>query len=290
MTESEWLASENPANMLRWLTGEGVKRVPPQDTKDGRLISDRKLRLFACACWRKYYDHWTAHPPGPDNLHTLPTAIAAAEKYADNPAGLPIMSVWPLDGPSGGVCAMETVRRIGGSEAVRELMADILREIVDNPYHPARPMWTQGLTANGVVEYPNAWLTPTVIALAESAYEERRRECGRCYRSGMLYTLNSHTGEESGSPCSACKGAGTIDDGTLDPDRLAVLSDALEEAGCPAEVECPDCDGGRKYAPFGLCLKCPQNCLVPNPLLAHLRSPGPHVRGMWSLDLILGKE
>jgi hypothetical protein len=49
--------------------------------------------------------------------------------------------------------------------------------------------------------------------------------------------------------------------GTLDPTRLADLADALEEAGCDqADV------------------------------LAHLRSPGPHVRGCWVLDLLLGKS
>ncbi len=48
--------------------------------------------------------------------------------------------------------------------------------------------------------------------------------------------------------------------GHLDPARLAVLSDALEEAGCT------DAD-----------------------ILTHLRSPGHHVRGCWALDLVLGK-
>jgi hypothetical protein len=44
-------------------------------------------------------------------------------------------------------------------------------------------------------------------------------------------------------------------------DRLPVLADALEEAGCAN----PD-------------------------LLGHLRGPGPHARGCWALDLLLGKE
>jgi hypothetical protein len=48
--------------------------------------------------------------------------------------------------------------------------------------------------------------------------------------------------------------------GTLDPALLAVLADALEESGCT--------DTG---------------------LLGHLRSPGPHVRGCFALDLVLGK-
>jgi hypothetical protein len=48
--------------------------------------------------------------------------------------------------------------------------------------------------------------------------------------------------------------------GHLGPQRLAVLADALEEAGCTD----PD-------------------------LLSHLRQPGPHFRGCWAVDLILQK-
>jgi hypothetical protein len=44
-------------------------------------------------------------------------------------------------------------------------------------------------------------------------------------------------------------------------DDLPVLADALEDAGCDASE-----------------------------LLAHLREPGPHVRGCWAFDLILGKS
>jgi hypothetical protein len=49
--------------------------------------------------------------------------------------------------------------------------------------------------------------------------------------------------------------------GTLDPARLAVLTDALEEVGCDN-----------------------------SDILTHLRGPGPHVRGCWVVDLLLGKE
>ena len=31
-------------------------------------------------------------------------------------------------------------------------------------------------------------------------------------------------------------------------------------------------------------------CYCPNPLLAHLRGPGPHARGCWATDCILRKE
>jgi hypothetical protein len=49
--------------------------------------------------------------------------------------------------------------------------------------------------------------------------------------------------------------------GTLDPARLGVVADALEEAGCA--------DAG---------------------LLDHLRSPGPHVRGCFAVDLLLDRQ
>jgi hypothetical protein len=44
-------------------------------------------------------------------------------------------------------------------------------------------------------------------------------------------------------------------------DRLPILADAIEEAGCDQ----PD-------------------------ILNHCRGPGPHVRGCWAVDLVLGKE
>jgi hypothetical protein len=44
-------------------------------------------------------------------------------------------------------------------------------------------------------------------------------------------------------------------------DRLPILADALEEAGCDDQA-----------------------------LLEHLRGPGPHVRGCWALDLLLARE
>jgi hypothetical protein len=53
----------------------------------------------------------------------------------------------------------------------------------------------------------------------------------------------------------------SLPDGSFDLTRLAVLADALEEAGCT------DAD-----------------------ILAHVRGPGPHVRGCWVIDLLTGKQ
>jgi hypothetical protein len=71
-----------------------------------------------------------------------------------------------------------------------------------------------------------AWRTPTVGALAQAAYENR-----------------------------------LLPSGHLDLDRLAILADACEEAGC-----------------------------TDSEFLGHLRSPEGHVRGCWPLDLLLNKK
>ena len=70
-----------------------------------------------------------------------------------------------------------------------------------------------------------AWRSPQVVGLAQAAYDQR------------------------GLPA-----------GTLDLARLAILADALEEAGCTDRT-----------------------------ILGHLRGAGPHVRGCWAVDLLLGK-
>jgi hypothetical protein len=71
-----------------------------------------------------------------------------------------------------------------------------------------------------------AWRNGTVARLAQAAYEHRHLPAG-----------------------------------TLDNGRLAVLADALEDAGCA------DAD-----------------------LLGHLRGPGLHIRGCFPVDLLLGRE
>ena len=59
----------------------------------------------------------------------------------------------------------------------------------------------------------------------------------------------------------ACYDERLLPTGELDPRRLAVLADALEEAGGADKVT-----------------------------LAHCRAPSPHVRGCWAIDLLLGKK
>lgn len=73
----------------------------------------------------------------------------------------------------------------------------------------------------------------------------------------------------------------------LDSERLLILSDALMDAGCPGEVGCHECAYGRRAN--ALCSLCRGKKAVTHPIVKSLRSPGPHFRGLFALDLILGK-
>jgi hypothetical protein len=129
---------------------------------------------------------------------------------------------------------------------------------------------------SGGVPGPSPVLTPDVRRMAAAAYEERQGGwiCARCgpVPDGEVYE------SEGGGHGHASKGGDCwmevrrVEDGTLDPARLMVLSDALEEAGLQDAI-CAGADAGESAS-----------------ILRHLRSPGPHVRGCWAVDLILGKE
>lgn len=227
MTEAEWLASDDPRPMLNHQRPDGVWLVD---------ASDRKLRLFACACCRRVW-RWI---PNVDAR----VAVEVAERFEDGQATLEERKTtlgrvyfgvgWEsdvalsashsdLDDPRytfsadvQGAChsAQETAQRHGAlADEEKAAQAALLR-------------CAFGPTAFRPATVDPGLRTPTVLTLAHAAYDER-----------------------------------LLPSGELDRDRLAVLADALEEAGCgDAEI------------------------------LAHLRSAGPHARGCWPLDLLLGKQ
>jgi hypothetical protein len=219
MTEAEWAFCIDPVLMLESL-------------REGGMASEaRKLRLFAAACCRRAW-------------HLLDAGgratVEVSERFADGSASQEELqaAVWAnlgredLDAraavdhaavgawrPAVALLAAVCGRRPEPGPAPadpaalareRAAQADLLRDILGS-----RPLWP--------VCVASSWRTPTVVALAQAAYEERR-----------------------------------LPGGHLDATRLAILADAAEEAGCT--------DGD---------------------LLAHLRGPGPHVRGCWPVDLLL---
>ena len=231
MTEAEWLASNDPEEMLSLVRSKLLAFVK-------RPASHRKLVLSACACYR-YVWHLIPDEESRSRVESLESradegnvAIGfheaaqgdAEDALANSPdeqtaAVDPDHAVWEY--------VVGSVRRvIRGIENVEndryfrnpsglhvrfvleEKMAEIcemFRDIFGNPFL--------------ALEINPAWQTATVASLAETIYEDRAF------------------------------------------DRMPILGDALEEAGCTnAEI------------------------------MAHCRGAGPHVRGCWVVDLLLGKE
>jgi hypothetical protein len=219
MTEAQWVQCGDPAAML-WSLRDN--------------ISERKLRLFGCACCRTVW-----HLLGGRQYRKI---VQVAERYADGQATAQALAkarreayYVPIKGWKGAERAAQAATHhlawptLSVSDfrevllCVREAsvhddtdavdradcspLHTLLRDIVGNPFRPVvrDPGW---LSWNGGV-VPN---------LAQAIYEERAF------------------------------------------DRLPILGDALEDAGCA------DAD-----------------------VLTHCRSGGEHVRGCWVVDVILGK-
>jgi hypothetical protein len=195
MTEAEWLACDNPASLLQFVTRTF-------------LDAHRRLLLTSCGFYWNSIGRWV-----PVREQTL---LEAIERYADDRVNYeeyeqlsdavygehgdcsPAASLWlgttnPLD-------------RFHHEEhpVPNPVLANTVRCIFGNPFRP--------------VTLDPSWRTSTVLALAEGIYTDRAF------------------------------------------DRLPILADALQDAGCENDA-----------------------------ILSHCRGLGPHVRGCWVVDLILGK-
>jgi hypothetical protein len=275
MTEPEWLTCDDPTPMLEGFPG-GL-------TAEGRAAaaSARKLRLFACAWLRRVWHVF--------DDERCRRAVETAERFAEGIATdeeLAAASNDALDaygdGKRGAAAAQQVTSPARYADCValgtvywRESYYDARLGALYRDFDWADEIWRisgiqsldellkegapidlgpEGLEGAPILLDPEGWkagrreqaelvrevfgnpfrpvavgptwLTPTVTALAEATYEQRQ-----------------------------------LPQGTLDLVRLAVLADALEEAGCT------DAD-----------------------LLHHLRDRRPHVRGCWAVDRLLVKK
>jgi hypothetical protein len=252
MTEAEWLACTDPTPMLEFLRGKA---------------SERKLRLFACACCRRIW-HLLV-----DDVSRK--AVEVGERFGDGVA-----------------TEDERESAYQAADDVWAMIGDALQFVIDQE-EPDEPdtmaeQYAIAITAAGVNPYAaaNAAEAP-VAAVADSRHGHSA--CGSAalavgYADAISDTADpqAHAAEQvvqcqlirdiCGNPFHAAP----VDPSWLTPavvglaqsiyddrafDRLPVLADALEEAGCH------DAD-----------------------ILGHCRQPGQHVRGCWLVDLILGKE
>jgi hypothetical protein len=201
VTEGEWLGCTDPAAMLNFI----------QDR-----ASDRKLRLFAVACCHRIWDsisEWCCRQ-----------AVTVSERYADNRASYEQLEAafmaaeWTCNRvrPEGlqtshaldaaRLAAHPETRGLADGTATAAAMAgagsreDFWQRYAKEQAHLCillRDIFGNPFRPVTLVPAVLSWNAATVVRLAQAAYDERHLPAG-----------------------------------TLDTGRLAVLADALEEAGC----------------------------------------------------------
>jgi hypothetical protein len=258
VTEEEWLACADPQRMLEFLTGSGK-------------ASDRKFRLFAVACC--FYCYWyhllddrtqiaagvaARYAEGLAKAQEVREAAAAAHAVAEAlqreadldsadlsarpteflayDAAAAAVAALALTDPRAAACRSTYAP---SDQQERQIQVNFLRELFGPP--PFRPV-----TLSPSVRI---WDSGTVVHLAQAIYQEQQL-LSNADTLGWFLRRREQAIYLWRQPS-----------GYLDSQRLAVLADALEEAGCTDAS-----------------------------ILDHLRSPGPHVRGCWAVDLLLGKE
>jgi hypothetical protein len=225
----------------------------------GPRAGARKQRLFAVACCRRVWHVLERH----DSRE----AVEAAERFAEGAARERELASF----------------HHRADLAVQEYLMPFAEE-------PAGPRALAALAAANAAnrclaweyyrgEFPAdpAWAAAAALG-AEAREVRRRREAGQ--QAGAWAELHERNRQSAilrdlfGNPFRPVRveepwlrwGGGCVPaiaqaiDDTQAFDRLPILADALEDAGCAN----PD-------------------------LLAHCRTPGAHVRGCWAVDLLLGK-
>jgi hypothetical protein len=236
MTEQEWLEGTDPAPMIEFLAGK---------------LGARKARLWSCACVRRAWRFLT----DPRSRK----AVQTAERFADGRVGA--RALWNAASRADDACdesgvewssihwddiPTAAVTTAGSDEEIIDRVGNIAEVVARNvgldpesgdirldlPEEKQEKTAQAGLLRDLIgnpfhpVGINPAWQTPAVVSLAQAAYDNR-----------------------------------VLPAGTLELDRLAILADALEEAGCDSAD-----------------------------ILNHLRQPGEHVRGCWAVDRLLGME
>jgi hypothetical protein len=238
MDEKEWLEFTDPFPMLEFLRGKA---------------SDRKLRLFGCACCRRVWHLLTDEK--------IRRAVEVLERYGDGLAG------------------REELRRVVSE--VDELFGFIRTELRYNEgsaspeyavlvYAVLSALMAADMEVEEVLRYTLFASRPLASDLDRLAKEERQPALdsadrrGKDWQSNLFRDLFGNPFRPVAldptwlTPTVKALARAIYDDRTFAD--LPVLADALEEAGC-TNVD----------------------------ILNHCRQPGEHARGCWVLDLALGK-
>ncbi len=243
--------------MLRWVGKYGPRH-------SDRYANDRRLRFVAVACCRSVWELLTDERSR--------TAVEVAERFADgeattgeltgatDAAGMAVPYV--AESTTGAHYLVSFGPTVPPAFAARDVGAEneywAAKSAVDNlyPHSAAYPI------VGGI--YPETPYSATEQAVMKRRLVDVLRDifgnpfrpapnpdrAWLAWRDGTVPKLARVAYDDRRMP-----------EGTLDPHHLGPLADALENARCgDAEI------------------------------LGHLRAPGPHVRGCWALDLVLGKS
>ncbi len=252
MTEAEWLTLTDPAPMLDYLRS---------------VASDRKLRLTACAVIRLApfhpdgrtvwdllpdYDWFRPSRPGsPWSAFTVHDAVARTEEDADGAA----------------IVGEVEAARVVGSGVLWCAEADT-PQYTDDPAPGCWPAYAAAKLVHEATHEPADRLRHRLLAyrqvFSEATVADLHPSNGdvacRLFRDVFGNPFRSVVLDPSWrTEAVVALAAGIYADRAFQ--RLPVLVDALEDAGCSHES-----------------------------ILAHCRSAGPHVKGCWVVDLLLGRE
>jgi hypothetical protein len=253
MTEAEWLAATDPWALFDYL---------------GDRIPERKAALYVCGGLRVIWDRWLYHD-------SSRRAVEVAERWADGQATADELghAVYRAEVPTFGfdfesVFSRQRRRSMHGEFRVRHI-----KGIDPNEYD----MDADDTPKQAPLGDPEKALQ--LVNAAHIAYHGLH-----IHHRGLDDHLFDHLSQQADWPggwlvrdifdnpfrpvafdpawrseAAVSLATGIYADRAFD--RMPILADALEEAGC----DHPD-------------------------VLAHCRGPGPHVRGCWVVDLVLGKQ
>jgi hypothetical protein len=272
MTESDWWACQEPQKMLAFL-------------RTSEKLSERKGRLFAVAVCRRIWhllsderarravesaERFADRLASDEDLAATYEAVCrlvdqvAAESGETSPYGVNFASLAGADGTAAALCFNETFTALASFYCSYPAAYNSDAEVPTLSAEYAS--WAAAIVATA--SHP--------VTASEEVYAERKSVFEKYEASekvGQAAILRDIFCPWPFSPkpviaegvltwdngCIVKLAAGIYEEAAFD--RLPVLGDALEEAGVTDEE-----------------------------ILAHLRSPGPHCRGCWVVDLVLGKE
>jgi hypothetical protein len=243
MTELEWLACDNPDVLCGFFIGAPEFTYSPNFPHSRG--SSRKLRLFACACYRRVASRLPQEPA----MH----CADVAERFADGTATAEDL-----------LAANNVVRRLAWQ--IPGMLRDLRREeqLAQQPRFDAiriaNELTTESAAQAAYGASSNAYLSAGQFVGYDAERTERRAQARlfRCVFGNPFQPaqLSQETLYWGGG--TVVKIATEIYEAQAF-EQAPILADALEESGDNTSA------------------------------VGHLRHGGPHVRGCWVLDLILGK-